>query len=72
MSDLSNRAKQRNWLKMRLKGTLATFGAHNIITQKENVKMAYIYNLILDVLKDFDEESRVLGFKVKNKNELGK
>ena len=67
MSDLSNRAKQRNWLKMRLKGTLATFSAHNIITQKENIKMAYIYNLILDVLKDFDEESRKLGFKVKPK-----
>lgn len=68
MSDLSNRAKQRNWLKMRLMGAISVFYPNNwITTQQEREKLLIIRNLVGELIGDFNENSRLLGFKVVNR-----
>ena len=68
MSDLSNRAKQRNWLKMRLMGAISVFYPSNhITTQQEREKLLIIRNLVSELVGDFNDNSRTLGFKVVNR-----
>ena len=70
MSELSNRAKQRNWLKMRLMGAISVFYPNNhITTQQEKEKLLIIRNLVSELIGDFNDNSKLLGFKVKDKIE---
>ena len=68
MSDLSNRAKQRNWLKMRLMGCESIF-YNKIITNDEKLIMSDVLSDIKLLIDNFDENSKKLGFNVKPKKQ---
>lgn len=68
MSELSNRAKQRNWLKMRLMGCESIF-YNKIITSDEKLIMSDILSDIKLLIDNFDENSKKLGFNVKPKKQ---
>ena len=69
MSDWANKARQRNWLLMRLMGSVSLFGNRSVVTPKEALIMAEIHVNILKLINSFSDNSKQLGFKVKDKVE---
>jgi len=69
MSDWANKARQRNWLLMRLVGSVSLFGNRSVVTPKEALIMAEIHVNILKLINSFSDNSKQLGFKVKDKVE---
>ena len=68
MSELANRARRRNWLKMRLMGCESIFYTNkDILTDKERSRFRVLQLVIELIVNQFDENSKVLGFKVKPK-----
>jgi len=68
MSELANKARQRNWLLMRLIGAHSIF-FNKVITIEEKVIMDNIKDQIKILIDNFGESSKQLGFKVKDKVE---
>lgn len=70
MSELSNSTKQRNWTKMRLMEGISIFYQSNqIATQQKKEKLLIIGKLVSELINDFNDNSRLLGFKIKYKIE---
>ena len=68
MSELANKARKRNWLKMRLMGCESIFYANkDILTKKEIRRFLVLQKSIRLIINDFTKNSKELGFKIKPK-----
>lgn len=68
MSELSVKAKKRNWFKLRLMGAVSVFYPNdNVMTDKEMQEIRFIREKIESILLRFNENSRELGLNPSNR-----